>query len=159
MWGIQKDDYYLGETDDKNYKQHVVTFDYVSVKEDASLADIGYHNLFKPGYPDIPVNFSADQRYDKYKVEYDIVAGNKTEYSDPEHPIYELVKANETRKYVGAASEVMVGRMKIPPDRMKEWGQMKVSGQTNLIVYEEVIYSFDIYRSCIMRAGNRYAIQ
>ena len=109
MWGIQKNDYYLGETDDKNYKQHVVTYDYVSVEEDDGVADVGYLLSLMPGYINLPTYFSASQRYAKYKVEYDIIAGNKTEYSDPEYPTYVLVKANETRTYVGAATEGLMG--------------------------------------------------
>ena len=87
----------------------MVTYDYVSVEEDDGVADVAYLLSLMPGYINLPTSFSASRRFEKYRVEYDLVAGDKTEYSDPEFPTYVLVKANETRRYVGAATEGLMG--------------------------------------------------
>lgn len=101
-----KVDSYLGETGDKNFRQHVKTVDYVSRSGD--MIDVDYVLSLTQIQP---VSFSAQAVYEQYRVEYDLVAGNKTEYSDPDYPTYEIIKEAEQRDFVGEAYDQMIWKI------------------------------------------------
>ena len=96
--GAIKEDLHVSETMDKNYREHFSKEKFEQVDE---LSTIEYQ-FNESSYP---VKIIARRPYKKYIVEYDLVAGDKFDWSDDDWPIYEVVKINESTKYEGIVYE------------------------------------------------------